>query len=197
MGRAGWLEGVAVIRESDRVGHESADQGEPWPWEIHLNRFGTNKYDFTLQVTVPGAEPYLVADRFRVPKKAENLGFFNVGNKIPAGVEVPVRVDPRDAPRIEIEWERWLDLARPQGRVSRAGEASADASRRCAPTSTRTRSCRRRMRANNKSAARAWVEAVRLGHLTREQFEHQLTIEVDHGRMDPADAEAARAALDG
>ena len=129
MGRAAWLEGVAVIRESDRVGHEAAGQGEPWPWEIHLNRFGTNKYDFTLEVGVPGTEPYLVADRFKVPRKAENLGFFNVGNKIPAS------------------------------------------------------SCR-------SASTRATAS-------TREQFEHQLTIEVDHGRMDPGDAEAARATLDG
>ena len=195
MGRAGWLEGVAVIRESDRVGHESADQGEPWPWELHLNRFGTNKYDFTLQVTVPGGEPYLVADRFKVPKKAENLGFFNVGNKIPAGVELPVRVDPRNRERIEIEWEHWLDSP---GRKDafKAGRAAADAAAMRAHLGKNPK-LQAKMRANNKSAATAWVEGVRLGNLTREQFEHQLTIEVDHGRMDPADAEAARAALDG
>ena len=34
--RDGWLPGVAVIRASDRIGREAADQGEPWPWEIPL-----------------------------------------------------------------------------------------------------------------------------------------------------------------
>ncbi len=124
---------------------------------------------FTLQVTVPGAEPYLVAQRFKVPKKAENLGFSSIGNKIPAGVELPVRVDPRDAGRVEIEWELWMGSP---------GRKQA-------------------MRDGRASAAMAWAEAVQLGDLTREQFEQQLTLEVDHGRMDPADAAAARATLDG
>ena len=53
------------------------------------------------------------------------------------------------------------------------------------------------MRDGRASAAMAWAEAVVLGDLTREQFEQQLTLEVDHGRMDPADAAAARATLDG
>ena len=185
MGRAGWLEAVAVIRESDRVGHEPADQGEPWPWELHLNRFGTNTYDFTLEVTVRGAEPYLVADHFKVPKKAEN----------PAGVELPVRVDRRDGRRIEVEWERWLDSP---GRKDafKAGRAAADAAAMRAHLGKNPK-LQAKARANNKSAAMAWAQGVRLGNLTREQFERQLTLEVDHGRMDPADAAAARAALDG
>ena len=89
--RDGWLEGVAVIRESDRIGRE----------------------------------------------QAENLG-----------TKIPVRVDPRDAGRA-------------------------------------------------RSATMAWAEAVQLGNLTRGEFEQQFTLEVDHGRMDPADAAAARANLDG
>jgi len=41
-----------------------------------------------------------------------------------------------------------------------------------------------------------WVEAVRLGNMSREEFEETVTQEVETGRMDPADADAARAELD-
>jgi hypothetical protein len=116
--RDGWLEGVAVIRESDRIGHEAADQGEPWPWEIPMNIIGSRKYDFALDVTVAGA-------LHRV-----------------------------EGPKLQAQ-----------------------------------------MHANNKLAAMAWAEAVQLGNLTREQFDAQLTLEVADGRMDPADAAAARAKL--
>ena len=111
---------------------------------------GSRKYDFALEVTVAD-ELYAVQGRFKVPKKAENLGFFSIGNKIPAGVELPVWVDPADRGRVEIDW---------------------------------------------KAASMAWAEAVELGNLTREQFETQVELELTHGRMDPADAAAARARLD-
>lgn len=40
------------------------------------------------------------------------------------------------------------------------------------------------------------AEAVLAGNVSREEFEEYVTLEVECGRMDPADAEAARAKLD-
>jgi hypothetical protein len=77
----------------------------------------------------------------------------------------------------------------------RAGRAAADADAYRAQLEQNPK-LRDKVRANNKNAALAWAEAVRLGSLTREQFEHQVTQEVEHGRMDPADADAARALLE-
>jgi hypothetical protein len=193
--RDGWLEGVAVIRESHRIGREEANQGEPWPWEISLNVIGSRRYDLTLEVTAPGAEPYLVSGRFKVPKKAENVGFFSAGNKIPAGVELPVRVHPGDRQKIEIEWERWRTSPGHKAAM-RAGRAKTDAAY-MRDHLTKHPKLQAKLRANNQIAAMAWVEAVRLGNLTREQFDQQLALEVEHGRMDPADADAARGTLDG
>jgi hypothetical protein len=170
MARDGWLEGVAVIRQSDRHGHEGGpNQGDPWPWEISLHRFGHTKYDFTLEVRVPGAEPFQVTDRFKVPKKAENLGLFSAARKIPAGVELPVRVDPRDRGRIDIDWDAWI--ASPGRKAAmRAGQAASNAAAMRAHLEKNPK-LQAQTRANNKSAALAWAEAVRLGNLTREQFE--------------------------
>jgi hypothetical protein len=185
------MEGTALVRASDRVGHESPNQGEPWPWEIALNRFGHNKYDFTLEVRLPGREPFEVSDRFKVPKKAENLGLLSAAHKIPAGIELPVRVDRKG--RIEIDWDAWM--ASPGRKdAMKAGRAAADAAAMRAHLEKNPK-LQAQTRANNKSAALAWAEAVRLGNLTREQFEQQLAIEIDHGRLDPADAEAARAQI--
>jgi len=189
------IEGTAVIRESERTGHESANQGEPWPWEIGLNHFGTRKYVFTLEVTLPGEAPYVVEDRFKVPRKAENLGLFDAGRKIPAGVELPVSVDPRRRDRVEIDWERWRSSP---GRkeAMRAGRAAAanEAMRRELDKKPKLRD---KLRADNRTAGLAWAEAVRMGNMSREDLERQLTLEVASGRMDPADAEAARRAAGG
>jgi hypothetical protein len=191
--RDGWLEGVAVIRESDRIGHEATDQGEPWPWEIPMNIIGSRKYDFALDVTVAGAV-HRVEGRFKVPKKAENFGLFSIGNKLPAGVELPVWVDPRDRGRVEIDWDRWL--ASPgRKEAMRAGRAATDAAYMRGQLEKNPK-LRAQMHANNQLAATAWADAVQLGNLSREQFEAQLTLEVDNGRMDPADAAVARAKLE-
>jgi hypothetical protein len=61
----------------------------------------------------------------------------------------------------------------------------------------KTPELQQQMWAQNKQAAAAWVVAVRMGNMSREEFEREIQLEVDNGRMDPADAEAARAELDG
>jgi hypothetical protein len=45
-------------------------------------------------------------------------------------------------------------------------------------------------------AVQGWVGAVRAGQLSRDDFERTVIGEVESGRMDPADAQAAREALD-
>ena len=82
------------------------------------------------------------------------------------------------------------------GRKGRIGRATANAAQMRTQLDKNPK-LRDRVRADNKGAALAWAEAVRVGNLSREEFERHLVMEVDHGRMDPADAEAARATLDG
>jgi hypothetical protein len=53
------------------------------------------------------------------------------------------------------------------------------------------------LRANNATAVVAWARAVQAGKMSREEFDKTVDLEVKVGRMDPADAEAARATLEG
>ena len=53
-----------------------------------------------------------------------------------------------------------------------------------------------KLRTGNRQAVQGWAGAVRGGSMSREEFESNVELEVATGRMDPADAERARATLD-
>lgn len=60
----------------------------------------------------------------------------------------------------------------------------------------RNRTLQAQLWANNRRAVQGWIGAVRAGLLSRDDFERTVTGEVESGRMDPADAQAARQTLD-
>jgi len=186
-----WVDGVAVIRESDR-GHDSSGS-DPHPWDDILDLVGSRTYRFTLEVTVPGREPYPVADRFKVPKRAESTGTLASAGYLAVGLELPVWVDPADPSAVAIDWHRFLASPGRKQAVRAAMDARRVAHMRDALE--RKPELAAQLRANNRTAAQGWVEAVRAGSMSREELERELTLEVDTGRMDPADAEAARASL--
>ena len=189
------IEGTAVIRDSARRQVEPVNSGVPWWWEdLEPNVLGKRTYRLTLEVRLPGREPYEVEGKFRVPKRAENISLLNIQNKLPEGLELPVRVDPSDADRVAIDWDRFL--ASP-GRKQAMREGVESARRRQARQDLeRKPKLAARIRASNTQAVQAWADAVRAGGMSREQFERTVSEEVEAGRMDPADAEAARRALD-
>ncbi len=186
----GGIEGTAVIRESERFGNESANSGEPWPWEITLNVIGSRRYRLRLEVRLPGREPYEVEGPFKVPRRAENVSMFNIGRVLPQGLELPVRVDPGDEVAVQVDWDRFLASA---GRKEAMREGTEAAQRRRMRTELeRNPKLAAKARAGNRGAVRAWAQAVHRGQMSREEFERTVTQEVETGRMDPADAEAAR-----
>ena len=186
-----WVDGVAVIRESDR-GHDSSG-ADPSLLDDVLDLVGSTSYRFTLEVTVAGREPYPVAGRFKVPKRAESTGMLGRGGYLAVGLELPVRVDPADPGAVAIDWDRFLaspgrkEAVREAMDARRVGHMRADLERKPELAA--------QLRANNRAAATAWVEAVRAGNMSPEELERELTLEVETGRMDPADAEAARRSL--
>ena len=189
------IEATAVVLESRRAeDYEGVSAGEPWPWELGLNIIGTRRYWFRLEVRAPGSEPYEVHGEFKVPRKAENVNLFNAANHLGPGLELPVRVDPADSVSLEVDWDRFL--ASP-GR-KKAVRAADDAVRRQAVRDQLEGKpeLAAKMQANNRIAVQAWAGAVRAGQMSREDFERTVTGEVESGRMDPADAEAARRSLD-
>ena len=186
----GWVEGVAVIRESDR-GHDSSG-ADPYPWDDVLDLVGSRTYRFTLEVTVAGREPYPVAGRFKVPKRAESTGLGSDGS-LAVGLELPVRVDPADRGAVAIDWDCFL--ADPGRKQAVRGAIDARRVGHMRDELERNPALAAKLRANNRAAAQSWVEAVRAGSMSREELERELRLEVETGRMDPADAEATRESL--
>ena len=58
-----------------------------------------------LEVTLPGEDPYRVSGSFKVPAKAERTGLTR--GSLSRGLDLPVRVDPANRERVEIDWERF------------------------------------------------------------------------------------------
>lgn len=190
------VEGIAVIvaSEPDSAGSAAAGQAGTSPLDLGFNVMGKRGYHLVLDVRLPGREPYEVAGRFKVPRKAENASLFNRAVALQAGIELPVRVAPGDPQAVEVDWQRFIDdpgrkQALVQGRQHRQDEqlrqqAAADPAQQA------------KLFSAGAQKAAAWAAAVRGGGMSREQFEETVAGEVRSGRMDPADAEAARRTLD-
>jgi hypothetical protein len=189
------IQGTAVILESDRSG---AAFGQFSDFEI-LNRFGTRKYRLRLEVRLPDRDPYEVEAELKVPRKAENTGFLpgsrEIGKPLPPGLELPVSVNPSDLAAVEVDWDRFV--ASPGRKDAQRAASQTAYNQAVAEQASKNPKLVEQMRAGNRSAVQAWAGAVKAGNMSREQFEESVTLEVETGRMDPADAEAARKTLDG
>ena len=165
-------------------------------FELELNHFGTRAYRFVLEVSVEGRAPYEVDGEFKVPRRAENTGWLaaKVGNSLKPGLTLPVVVDPRDPGRVEVDWPKFLaDPSRKQAQET-TDQTAYNAKYRA--MIERDPKLAAKLREGNALAVRSWADTVRAGRMSREDFEAQVTTELESGRMDPADAEAARASLD-
>ena len=184
--------GIARIVASDREGNNTpADRNQILP---EMNLLGSNWYGLTLEVRLPDRETYEVTGRFKVPVRAENVSLFDIADKIQPGVELPVRVDRGDPKKLEIVWDTFLKDPSRKHALREAKQAASN--RQMAEKLDKDTKLRDKLRADNRMAAEAWAMAVRAGNISREEFEQTVQLEVDAGRMDPADAEAARATLD-
>lgn len=187
----GDVDGVAMIRESDPLA-TTYDTAPSHALDAVLDHFGSERYRLLLEVRIPGRDPYTVDGTWKVPNRS--LGAFGGGGVLAAGIEVPVRVDPGDPQSVEIDWDAYK--AAP-GR--KQAQKAAQETRRSAQARTHLEGNPKlagKLQANNRQAVHAWAAAVRAGAMSREDFERNVQFSVDGGRMDPADAEAARATLD-
>jgi hypothetical protein len=160
---------------------------------MEFNVIGTRAYWFTLEVQLPGRDAYEVQGRFDVPRKAENVSFFDIANALKPGLELPVRVDPADPETVAIDWDRFLADPGRKKAVKAASEAGQRS--QVAKQLARNPKLQAQLQSNNRIAVQAWVGAVQAGQMTRAEFDKNVTQEVESGRMDPADAQAAYAAL--
>ena len=108
--------------------------------------------------------------------------------------QLPVKVDRGDPQRVAIDWDAFLASPDRKAAVKEAVQGeSANANKRMLDANP---DLAQQLRANNAAAVLVWANAVKAGKMSREKFDKTVDLEVKVGRMDPADAEAARATLD-
>jgi hypothetical protein len=193
------IAGTAVIRESRKIEDDGTDEhGQRGEFLLNDMRdaglWGKHRYVFTLEIQVPETEPYEVSGEFKTPAKAGRTGVLSHRGLEP-GLQLPVTVDRADPQRIAIDWDAFLASPDRKAAVKEAVQGeSANANKRMLEANP---DLAQQLRANNATAVVGWANAVKAGKMSREDFDKTVNREVKVGRMDPADAEAARASLDG
>jgi len=191
----GEIEGTAVILESRPLGN--VREGPTNVLDLATANVGSRRYRMKLEVRVRGREPFEIDGQFKVPRKAESTGMLaaNQGITLKPGLELPVRVDPGGGDSVEIDWDKFM--AAPGRKEAQRAAHQAGRNLRVREQMAKNPKATEKAWAGNRAAVQMWVAAVKLGSMSREEFEETVTQEVDTGRMDPADAEAARAQLEG
>jgi hypothetical protein len=165
--------------------------------EADVSDFGLGAHTLRLEVRLPGREPYVVEGRFKVPAEVQfgrKRGFvarpLMKRTPVPAGITLPVSVDPAKPEDVMIDWDAFL-AAGGRDEMKRLHESAAV---------ERLHSARPEQAAKQKEDAKValdtWVAAVQAGTLKRKQFDQSVDVQVKLGFLDPADVEAARRQLD-
>jgi hypothetical protein len=172
LGDAG-IPGTAVIRSCARES-ESAGVGQGETVRLaDTGIIGKHKWDLALEVTLDdGRPPYPVAGTFKVPSKLMHW--------ISEGRSVPLRADPKDPERIELDWDRF-DTSGPSEQEARA----QDEERRAKVQEAMPAANRNRM-------VEGWLMAVKAGGMTRAQFDESLADAVEAGMLTAEEADDAR-----
>ena len=153
-------------------------------------------YRFVLDVRRPGFEPYQIEQKVRVPSKVQR-SVMQGEVHVPRGAEVPLVVTGPGPSEVEIDWEGYLALPgrKQQGERLRAeaqwDRMGAEFERKNSPAQVQ------KIRAEHRTTVFAWVDAVRMGNMTRESFDQETDMAIRMGFLLPADYEEARAKLDG
>jgi hypothetical protein len=193
------LQGTAVIVASKRDPGVEAGWHESYRDDGLLNQFFVGitgmPYEFTLEVTVAGHEPFQVPGvRTRVPAKAEKYGLFEE-HPIPLTLEVPVVVVAGDVERVAIDWKGFLAYPDrvPRLKAARVRALAIAAQRQREAMIAADPSSAPSPDAQN--PAMAWANAVLAGSLTRQQFDESCSRLLMLGQLSNADYLAAEARL--
>jgi hypothetical protein len=188
--------GEAVVLDSSRPGPRHRE--DITAGEVDVSDFGVGRHTLRLEVRLPGQEPYEVEGRFKVPPKVQ------FGRKaplvarplmkrspIPAGITLPVAVNPANPEDVTIDWDGFL-AAGGRDEMKRQHEAAGvDKMRADHPEQTT------QMQEGAKATLETWVAGVQGGTLKRKDFDKSVDAYLKLGYLEPADAEAARQTLDG
>lgn len=188
--------GEAVVLASERPepGKETPGEGG----EFDVSDFGVGRHALRLEVRLPGQEPYEVEGRFKVPKEVQFgkrapflLRPLMKRTPVPVGITLPVSVDPAKPDEVTIDWDSFL-ASGGRGEMKSGNEAAArERLKTTYPKETA------RMREVAKADIPRLIVGVRGGTIKRKDFDQSLETYVRNGYLEPEEAEAARAELDG
>ena len=110
---------------------------------------------------------------------------------IPVGITLPVSVDPAKPEDVTIDWDGFLASGGRDEMKSKQEAAGAEKLAQAYPEQTS------QMRENAKRQLPGLVAGVRGGTIKRKDFDQTLETYVRNGYLEPGEADAARAEVDG
>jgi hypothetical protein len=118
--------GTALILESiRRPGSGGADSGTDL-LQIGWEATAGIPYSFQLEVRPPARDPYRVTIADRVKSSAENAGLLEKGQKIPAGIELPVWIGTKGPDDVKLDWSAYRATPEHKEQIEDASAAEAD-----------------------------------------------------------------------
>jgi hypothetical protein len=165
------LSGTAVLRSKPKWLGITDDQDPhslttfSWPLELDL------------EVRVEGRAPYVVVQKFKVPKRWYEL---------PTGLEIPVKVDPDEPNQILMDWDAFAAAGGKQLVEERGAHNQRDATFKAVSQNTVLR----------EAAQKTFVEylgEVEAGRMTVQDFNGYVEENVTQGSLTPEEGDAFKA----
>ena len=158
--------------------------------QLNALNIGSIPHNLTLEVTIPGHEPFEVIGEFRVPAKATGRS----GYTLPPGLHLPVVVHDAERHDIDIDWDAFMASPDRKAAVQRAAadQSSAEAKR----YTESVPGLKDQAWASAAQGVPMWMQAVRTGSMKRKAFDQQIPTLLRLGQIDPALAEEATQTLD-
>lgn len=189
--------GEAVVLASERP-EPGSDEGRTPSQEGDVTQYGVGRHRLKLEVRLPGLEPYEVEGKFKVPKEVQFgkrapflLRPLMKRSPIPVGITLPVSADPANPDDVTIDWDGFL-ASGGRDEMKKGNEAvGREKLKQTYPEQTA------RMREVALADIPRLIAGVKGGSIKRKDAEQSLDSYAHSGFLEPEEADAARAELDG
>ncbi len=152
--------------------------------------FGSIRHTLTLEVRVPGREPFEVTRAEKVPSKATGTN----GYQLPPGLELPITMTGPDSNDFQIDWKVYLSS--PDRKANFDGVVANNQKRATAAYVESNPALQAQSWAQMAQMMPIMMNAVRSGQSTRESFDAQVDDLLGSKQMDPELAAECKRTLD-
>jgi hypothetical protein len=186
---------TALVKASTMATDEEHTRGVTINHHVQKNalnaiNLGSIPHILTLEVTIPGEQPFEVTREYKVPARATGRS----GYTLPPGVVLPVIVRDAATHDVAIDWDAFLASPDRKAAVRRA--AADESSRQAQRYTESVPGLKQQTWASAAQGLPMWVNAVRTGSMKRKAFDQQINTLLRLGQIDPAQAEQAKRELD-